>query len=178
MKRINTRFITMTGMLLALTIVFQVIGRFFITPLMGPNNNFVVGPLVNACLLIATASVGLLGGTIIAILAPFGALITGAGVPPLFVPFIAIGNFLIVFCFHLLKRNRIAGLIVGSIIKFAFLFAAINVFVSLMELPTKKANLFVFAFGWPQLVTAIIGGIIAIAVLKSLDKSFQNNENI
>ena len=57
-KRI--RFITRVSLLLAIAIIFQFLGRF-----MGPHNNFIVGPVVNAVLLIATEITGILGGVII-----------------------------------------------------------------------------------------------------------------
>ena len=75
MKKPNTKLITRTAIMLALTIVFQALGRY---TNLGPNSNFVVGPLVNACLLIATAAAGLWGGAIVSIVSPFGAIITGA----------------------------------------------------------------------------------------------------
>ncbi|MHB1391586.1 MAG: hypothetical protein ACYCYE_00635 [Clostridia bacterium] len=36
-----------------------------------PNNNFIVGPLVNACLLVSTALTGVWSGMIIAVVSPF-----------------------------------------------------------------------------------------------------------
>jgi len=51
-KKSSIRFITRTAILLALTIVFQTIGRAI--PL-GQFNQFITGSLVNACLLIAAA---------------------------------------------------------------------------------------------------------------------------
>jgi len=55
------KYLTRTAMLLALTVIFQFIGRFI--PL-GPNSNFIVGPLVNACLIISAGLVGLFSGTV------------------------------------------------------------------------------------------------------------------
>jgi uncharacterized membrane protein len=163
----KTRLITRTAILLALTIVFQTLGRYI--PL-GPNSNFVVGPLVNACLLIAAAT-GLWGGTAIAFISPFGAILTGAAIPLPFAPFIAIGNFLLVLCFHLVKKNRVVGIVLGAVLKFAFLYGAITAFVQLMKVPAKKALPLFFAFGWPQLVTALVGGVVALLVIKAIRKS-------
>ena len=167
MKKTDIRFITQTAILLALTITFQAIGRFI--PL-GPNSNFVVGPLVNACLIVATATTGLLSGTIIALISPFGAILTGATIPITFAPFIAVGNFLLVLFFFILKKIKIIGIFTGSITKFAFLYTAIVYYARLMKLPVKQAAAMTFAFGWPQLVTALIGGFIALILLKSLKK--------
>lgn len=170
----NVKFITRTAILLALTVVFQSMGR-FLTPYMGTYNSFIVGPLVNACLLIATAIVGIGSGALIALTAPFGAILTGAAVPLPFAPFIAIGNFLIVLGFYILwKRSQIAGIIVGSLIKFGFLWGAIFFMIPVLTAgkPAKAVaqmtTSLMFTFSWPQLVTALIGGALAIIVLKTI----------
>ena len=166
----STKFVTRTAILLALTIVFQTMGR--VIPL-GQFNQFITGSLVNACLIIAAASGGLWGGGIIAVLAPFGAILTGAAIPLPFAPFIAIGNFILVLLFVLFKNKHIAGITAGAILKFGFLFAAINLFVGWMKIPSPKSVIMVTAFSWPQLVTALIGGAIALVVIRALGKTLE-----
>ena len=56
------RFLTRTALLLAVVIAFQVFGK------MIPYNNFIVGPVVNAALLVATASAGLWSGIAISVI--------------------------------------------------------------------------------------------------------------
>jgi hypothetical protein len=147
---------------------------------MGTYNNFIVGPLVNACLLVSTSIVGIWAGVFIALAAPFGAILTGAAVPLPFAPFIAIGNFLIVLGFYLLmKRSQIAGVIVGSLVKFGFLWGAIYLMIPVITAgkPAKAAvqmtNSLMFTFSWPQLVTALIGGALALIVLKTVGKNME-----
>lgn len=164
----NVKLITRTAILLALTILFQTLGRFI--PL-GPYNQFVVGPLVNACLLVATSAAGIWAGTAVALISPFGAILTGAAIPLPFAPFVAVGNFMLVLFFFIIKNNKIAGIAAGAIAKFGFLLASINFFIWMMKIPAKKAGVMLFAFGWPQLVTAIIGGILALIILKALEKN-------
>lgn len=160
----STKTITRAALMLALTIVFQVIGRYI--PL-GPNNNFIVGPLVNACLLITASMVGIFGAAIIAVAAPFGALLTGATVPLPFVPFVALGNLVLVLLFYFInKKNFVAGVITGALIKFLTLYASIIIFTNMAKIPAKKASVMIFTFGWPQLVTALVGGVIAFIVIR------------
>jgi len=169
----DTKNITRTALMLALTIVFQVIGRYI--PL-GQNSNFVVGPLVNACLIITASMVGLFGASFIAVAAPFGALMTGATVPLPFVPFVALGNLVLVVLFYFLnKRNYIAGVISGAIIKFLVLYASILAFTNLANIPAKKASIMILTFGWPQLVTALVGGAIAFVVIKLAKRAAVRN---
>lgn len=169
-KKSSIRFITRTAILLALTIVFQTIGRAI--PL-GQFNQFITGSLVNACLLIAAATTGLWGGAAVAILAPFGAILTGAAMPLPFAPIVAIGNFILVLLFVLIKKNQILGIGAGAVLKFAFLFAGVNLFVNWMGIPAQKATAMIAAFSWPQLVTAAIGGVIALLVIKALDRAVE-----
>lgn len=171
--RKNTKLITRTAILLALTVVFQMLGRYI--PL-GPNSNFIVGPLVNACLLISTAASGLWGGAVVAVISPFSALITGGAVPLPFLPFIAIGNFILVLLFYVLRRNMIGGILSGSVLKFGFLYAAITLFLKVYTVPQKVFTVLSFLFSWPQLVTALIGGLIALIVIKALGKQLDFQE--
>lgn len=171
MNSIRTRIVARTAILLALTVVFQTAGR-YLTPFMGANSNFIVGPLVNACLIIATASVGLSGAAAIAVLSPFGAIMTGAAVPLPFAPLIAVGNFLIVLGFYILmEKNRIGGLLLGAFMKFIFLYAAIIAFMRFVKVPAKQAALLLFSFSWPQLVTALLGGVVAFIVIQAVGKN-------
>lgn len=164
----KVKFMTRTAILLALTIVFQTLGRSL--PL-GQANQFITGSLVNACLIIAAASVGLWGGLAVSLLSPFGAILTGAPIPLLFAPFIGVGNFILVLLFVLFKKQQILGVASGAVLKFGFLFASINLFVNWMNLPGPKATAMIATFSWPQLVTAIIGGAIALIVIKTIGKS-------
>jgi len=161
----TTQFITRTAILLALTIVFQTMGRAI--PL-GQFNQFITGSLVNACLVIAAAATGIWGGAAVALLAPFGAILTGAPVPLPFAPVIAVGNFILVLMFVLIRKNPILGIAAGAVLKFGFLFAGVNIFVSLMGIPAQKAATMIATFSWPQLVTAAIGGAVALIVIRVL----------
>jgi hypothetical protein len=160
------RQVTGTALLLALTAALQISGR-YLTPFLGPANIFVVGTLVNACLLIAVDYTGIRGATAIAFAVPFTALLSGAPVPLPFVPFIGAGNFLLVLMSYLFKRKTI-GVPVGAAAKFLFLFGAVVVFLRLTDLPAALAGVLYFSFSWPQLVTALLGGVVYFAALKGL----------
>jgi len=179
MNNIKTKYITRTAILLALTVVFQMLGRY---TKLGPNSNFVVGPLVNACLLIATSAAGLWGGTAVSVFSPFGAIITGAVVPIPFLPFIAAGNLLLVSAFYFSTKNnrfkpllkdagKYVGILLGAVLKFLFLYMSVTVFLRFYNVPPKLHEVMAFSFGWPQLVTAIIGGVIAVILIKVLEQN-------
>lgn len=166
----NTRFLARTAMLLAVAIAFQLLGKLI------PNNNFIVGPVVNAVLLVATAAAGVWSGISISVIAPLVSAFTNkAAIAPLilaFSPCIIAGNIVIVLAFHFLrKKNDILAVAAGSVLKFGFLYAAISVFTSLVEMKPQVAATLTNLFSWPQLLTAVIGGAIALIILKIAGKS-------
>ncbi|HEX2945419.1 MAG TPA: ECF transporter S component [Clostridia bacterium] len=168
----NTRFLTRTALLLAVAIAFQIFGRFI------PYNNFIVGPIVNAVLIIATYTAGIWSGTAIAVIAPLVSAFTNkAAIAPLiiaFSPFIIVGNFIIVLAFYLLrKKSKAAGVAVGAVSKFAFLYAAISIFTYLVKMKPQVAITLTGLFSWPQLLTAVIGGIIALVIIKLAGKHLE-----
>ncbi|OPZ93739.1 MAG: hypothetical protein BWY74_01008 [Firmicutes bacterium ADurb.Bin419] len=169
MNNNKVKFLTRTAMLLALTLVFQYLGR--LIPL-GQYSSFIVGPLVNACLLISTGLVGIYSGAVISVLSPFGALLTGAAYPLVFAPFIALGNFVLVLLFYIFKEKRVIGVISGAIAKFVVIYGSLLYVIPYFKLmPTNMAlKLAGFSFGWPQLVTALIGGAIAIPIIKRIKR--------
>ncbi len=170
----ETRFIARTAMLLAAAFAIQFAGRF-----LGSYNNFIVGPVINACLLIATAFVSPWSGITIGVITPFASLVNNhSPVVALLLPFsplVAIGNIILVVCFYfIMKKNAIAAVITGAVLKFAFLFASVSLFLNiitnynLISVPPLLKKNFLFLFSWPQLVTALAGGIIALSVIKAL----------
>ena len=167
-KEMKTKYITRTAILLALTILFQLFGR--LIPI-AQVNQFVVGPLVNACLLVAAAYAGLGGGTVVAVLSPFGAILTGAAMPLPIAPVVAAGNFVFVLLYFLLKKKPVLGVGLGAVLKFLLLWGGVSLLIHLMDFPADKAAVLIAAFSWPQLVTALVGGTIGLAVIRVLVKA-------
>lgn len=178
----KTRWLTRTAILLALTVAFQslraVIPKVMV-PVMGELDQYIIGSLVNACLIIAAITVGASGGVIISILTPVIALMQGEIAFPIMVPFVALGNIVIVLCVAFLyKKNRVGAFTAGIIAKFITLYITITYIVIPtitpgLEGPKAEAvpKLLSFKFSWPQIVTATIGSIIAYSILPLLDRT-------
>jgi len=174
----TVQVLTKTAMLLALTVLFQSLR--VIIPMPTTMNLFVVGSLVNLALIIAGVTVGIRGGVAIAVLAPVIALLQGFIGNPILVPFVALGNVVIVTAAALLyKNNKYLAIAGGAVAKFAVLYLSIvkYAFPTLIApaLPAaqagKMASLLAYQFSWPQLVTAALGGMLAILILPLLDKA-------
>ncbi len=170
MKNNKIGMITRTAVLLAVVVAVQMAGRS-----LPAYNNFIVGPLVNMCILVAAMTAGIGGGVAIAVLSPFTSLINNhaplAAALLLYAPVISAANLILVIVFYFLyNKNKYAGVILASILKFGFLYGSINLFLGIFEFP-KFAQKLLGMFSWPQLVTALIGGFIAIPVITSLRKA-------
>ncbi len=136
-----------------------------IAPLL--NQQIVTGSIVNATLFISVATLGVSATMMVGMLPSVIALSAGL-LPPVLapmVPFIIIGNTLLILIFAwLYKKNDLLAVISASIIKFTFLFATGSVVINLL-LEKAVASQVALMMSWPQLLTAIIGGGIAIVFL-------------
>jgi len=133
----NIRWISRTAILLAISLVFQ----------MGGFPQFITGPLVNTVLYLAA--------------------MRGILPPPLMplIPFIALGNAVLVILFFWLKsRNNILGILIASAVKFLVLVSAVNL---LVQVPSAIAQMMSF----PQLITALTGGFIALLIVNIFKKT-------
>jgi len=136
---------------------------------------YVTGPLVNALLLLTLEWGGLGQALVVGMVTPMGAALRGILPLPLWVmiPFIAVGNAAFVGGFHLLRgRNRAAALVAAAVVKFAWLYAAVTALVvwplqvavggnvATVAIPQALVNM----MRWPQLSTALAGGVLAFGV--------------
>lgn len=150
----NVLFITRTAILMALTLVIQMMGM----------PQYATGPLVNTMLYIASVFVGILGGVAIGLITPVIAFWRGILPAPLgpMIPFIALGNVVLVVVYGLVeKRNKYVAVVAASIIKYLVLAGAVRFVVAV---PPKIAQMMQL----PQLITALAGGAIAILLSEIL----------
>jgi len=148
------KFVTYGAVLLALAAVFPLLRL----------PQYVTGSAVNFVLIIAAYVLGVWGGVAIGCLTPWIALIAGQMPFVYMPPFIMIGNAVLVISFGILKRFKlggmIAGIIVGALLKFAFLSFAVRY---LVKAPPKLVAM----MSLPQLITALIGGVLALIVIQT-----------
>lgn len=177
----SLRVLTRTAMLLALTLVFQnlrvVLGA-------GTHTQFIIGSLVNMALVVSAGIVNVYAGLVISIAAPVVAFLQGQlpAMLPWMIPIVAVGNILIVLGYALLKkRSKVVGIIAGAVAKWGFLFYAVRYMLNMVKgsIPdnifNKISAAFSFTFSWPQLVTALIGGFVALLVIKALKEALKEN---
>ena len=162
--------LTRTGLLLALTLVFQSLR--FLIPLPPWMSTFLIGSLVNAALLVALQALGMRSALLNACVTPVVAWLQQLLPLPVFILPVALGNSLYIWLFSRLRRAGPEWLAVGSAAlgKAAFFFLAFRGLLSMLELPPALSAAILFVMGWPQLVTGLIGGFIAIYAWRRLER--------
>ncbi|MDD5568908.1 MAG: iron hydrogenase [Candidatus Pacebacteria bacterium] len=137
------------------------------------QNQLITGTIVNATLF---ASVFVLGFGGAAAIAFFPSVISlGLGLLPAVMapmaPFIVLGNLILISVFQLLKgKNYWLSAVSASVLKFAWLFAASQIIISLFIKKSVAANIAAM-MGWPQLATALAGSILAYLFVFKLLKA-------
>lgn len=180
-NKITTKQIAIGGLLLAI-----MIGSMFFKNL----SVYITGPIVNATLIIATLTLGLVMGIILCIIAPIASfLITGspivAAAPFLMIPAIALGNIILCVCVYVFYKNiknKLAlglpiGLVVGSVLKALFMGAVISNFilVRFVNLPNPKMiEVAQKTFSVTQLFTALIASAFVYVIWLAVGRFLVN----
>lgn len=174
----KVRWITQTAVLLALLVVFQAVTRSF--------GQLVTGSCVNAVLAVAVLLAGMSSGVTIALLSPVLAYLLGITQQLITVPAIMVGNTVFVVLLGLIAgRGKNVGIqaaawLLAAVGKFATLYILVVKIICgiasapLLESGTLKPPMLEKLpgmFAWPQLITALIGGGIALLIAPVLRKA-------
>ena len=179
MSNKKTRLITFTAMGIALVILAQALGN--VLPagfvIAGPftGKQLLTGSLVNLVLFVFTAVAGTWSGVIIGLCSAVLARLIGIGPILPVVPVVAGGNAVLCLLFGLLRKQpRWPGLLTVALpaaVKCGFLWLLVPAVIRAVGLPDKQAAALSVMFSWPQAVTALLGGLLALAILPRLQKT-------
>lgn len=184
-KKIKT--ITQTAAMLALLICLQWVGS------MMPESikQIVTGTFVNCVLAVTVLIVGLGGGITVALISPVCAFLLGIAPNLVTVVPIMVGNTCYVVLLKLLMgrswRQPVA-LVTAAAVKFGVLYLlVVKVICGLASgalLGKKLGDTIVLAppmlkmlpvmFTWPQLITALTGGVLALLIVPVVKKGIKN----
>jgi len=173
------RWITETAILLALLVTLQAVTK--------PAGQLVTGSCVNTVLAIAVLVGGLWSGVTIALISPVLAFLLGIAPQILTVPAIMVGNTVFVILLHFLADKngkqigkQVCAWIVAALAKFAALYLIVVKIIcgvlseSLLASGAMKPPMLQAlpaTFSWPQLITALIGGAVALAIAPVIRKA-------
>ena len=172
MRNKSVLWITTTAVFIALLIGMQVATA--------PLGQLVTGSLVNLILIVAVMTGGFTSGLTVAFVSPVFAKLLGVGPLWAIIPFIIAGNVVLILAWHFMGKIKLSNrhivrfvsLIVAALCKYIVLFVGIvQVAVPLfLNLPEAQRAVVSKMFSFPQLLTALIGGALATAILPVLEK--------
>ena len=173
------RWITETAVMLALLVCLQALTK--------PMGQLVTGSCVNAVLAITALLAGLSNGITVALVSPVCAYLLGIAPQILTVPAIMAGNTVYVVLLYFLAGKdskktvrQVIAWVSAAAAKFAALYAIVvwlicGVFSEgLLASGMLKAPMLTAlpaTFSWPQLITALIGGAVALLITPVLRKA-------
>ena len=173
------RWITETAVMLALLVALQAVTK--------PLGQLVTGSFVNAVLAVTVLVSGVYSGVTVAVISPVLAYLLGIAPQILTVPAIMVGNTVFVLLLYFIagkdskKVLRQALAWVGAAAaKFVTLYGIVNFLIcgvlaekliaaGMLKAPMLK--MLPATFSWPQLVTALIGGGVALLIVPVLRKA-------
>lgn len=173
------RWITETAVMLALLVSLQALTK--------PMGQLVTGSCVNAVLAVSALVGGISTGLTVALISPVLAYLLGIAPQILTVPAIMAGNSVFVILLSLLAdktgKNTLRQLMAwgaAAAAKFVSLYAIVVWLIcgvlserllasGVMKAPMLKA--LPATFSWPQLITALIGGGVALLIVPVLRKA-------
>ena len=173
-------WITETAAMLALLIALQWITK--------PAGQLVTGTCVNCILAVSVLLGGMGNGVTVALLSPVIAY--GLGIAPNLatVPAIMVGNALFVLVLKSLAGRRlwkqVLALVSAAALKFAVLYALVSWVIcgvaadALLAEGILKAPMVTAlpaTFSWPQLITALLGGAVALTIVPALKKALHRS---
>lgn len=173
-------WITETAAMLALLVVLQALTK--------PLGQLVTGSCVNAVLAVTVLFCGLGSGITVALISPVCAYLLGIAPQVLTVPVIMLGNAAFVAVLRLVSGKQIwknvLAWLAAALCKFTLLYALVKYGICgiLAEgllaqglLKTPMLTALPATFGAMQLVTALIGGGLALLLVPVLKKALRKN---
>ena len=161
-------WITETAVMLALLITLQAITK--------PLGQIVTGSCVNAILALTTLVAGIYSGLTVAVISPVMAFLLGIAPMPLTVLPIMVGNACYVAVLYFIYKSKPfwtqpLSLAAAATVKFGVLYLLVVKVICVFVPNAPKALPAMFT--WPQLITALLGGAVALLMAPMLRKALQ-----
>jgi hypothetical protein len=177
MRTNDIRKLVTTAILIALTVVFQLL-----RPVLGGSNiisTYIIGSLINLTLIIAAVAVGLWSGMAVAVVAPLFALLQSHATLPM-MPWIIAGNAVLVLLYALFARKDQASLkvtwvrwsvvgVIAALVKFCVItLGQALVLTSAKGLAFGAALAVAAPAQFVQIVTALVAMVLAGLIIPAL----------
>ena len=166
----SVQWLARTAVALALLVAVQAVTK--------AGGQLVTGSCVNLLLAVCAGVLGFGSGAVVAIVSPFLAYLLGVAQSPILV---VPGNLVYVALIAVLakalrtklpKFYMFPAVIVAALAKFAALYlVVVKLIVPTLGVPAEKAAALSATFSTPQLITALIGGILAAIIVPLIRKA-------
>ena len=165
----NNKRLARGALLIALALALQSLR--LVIPLPQLVSTFVIGSLVHMMLALSWRLGSLGVALLLSLLLPLTAYMQGQVLLPLLIPVICVGNAVFVYLVQLFSGNRWLTLLVPPLAKAVLMGVAAWCVVNIVALPNPALRrTIMFAMSVPQLVTAVIGILLARQVVLRLKK--------
>ncbi len=154
------------AMLIAIAVILQSLR--LLIPLPPMISMFFIGSLVNMMLAVTVRLAGLKPALLAVFILPVFAYLQGQLPIPLLIPVVIGGNAVFVLICHWTWRH---GLFLAPLAKTICMFTSSLVLLKVLALPDKLVFAIGFMMGWPQMVTGIIGIVLARIIVRRAAKS-------
>ncbi|MDR1018724.1 MAG: hypothetical protein LBM02_08500 [Lachnospiraceae bacterium] len=154
----------------------------FATPYL--DSQIITGAMIDAVLILTVMTIGLPSGCIVALVSPIFAKLLGAIVFWQIVPFVMIANVIFVaiwffegnFMKAKMMTRFIVAAVVAAIVKFIILHLSIGKYAvpTLLKLSKTQSEAITNTFSLPQLLMALVGGVIACILIPILRDAMRN----
>lgn len=156
-----------TALLLALMIVFQSLRVYL--PIPSFVSVYIIGSMVNACLLLAVSTVGWKAAVVLAATAPVVAYLQQVLPLPVLILPVAAANLAYVTGYLVLAgQNKVLAIGMATATKFIIVYFTVIGLIQYLGITGNVAAMLTMMLGWPQWITGFCGGAIFFAVRKRL----------
>lgn len=159
---------TRAALLLALAVAFQSLRLLIPVPL--AVNMFVIGSLVNACLILAVWKTRVSYALGMAWITPWIAYMQGQLPFIFFVLPVSLGNSLFVLWWYRWRAKRtIVTAVGGAMVKMAALYGGFVCLFMFVAVPKAVQMVILFSMSWPQVVTGVLGSFGAMWAVRYME---------
>lgn len=185
MRNSKTNWLVKTAIGITLIIIAQLIGKMIppIAIIFGPFSisQLITGSLVNFILFSMTMLLDAKSGVTVGVLSSVFATLIGITMFPILTLAIALGNAVLVVVFVLFYKNNhkilnYIALFVAALAKYVCISVMITFLIRYIpDIKEPQIKMLTIMFSWPQLITALCGGILSFMCMPLIRKGISQN---
>lgn len=155
------------ALLLAIALLAQQLR--FILPLPRVIDTLVIGSLVNASLALTARYTDLFLGVVTTAALPLVAYLQGHLLLPVLIPVVFAGNFVfVIYCYFYWNKGTV---VIAPLLKTLVIYGGALAVLQAFNFTPEKISKIVLTLSWPQIVTGVLGILLARVISERLENS-------